>query len=152
MQRATARRVVVPCGDHVGEVPLVYLDILLESLREGHDLDVVPIGAALGHALEVVFKDAVDLGLGGRREGDGCGIGAGILPLGVPTRAAPRVDRDELLVVVGVQAHVLDDAASDVGMLVLVAIHLVGQGVEETIACGQDESASAIRSQAGDVV
>lgn len=41
---------------------------------------------------------------------------------------------DELFVVAGARSHVLDDAGPDGGVAILVAVDLVRQGVEETVA------------------
>ena len=44
------------------------------------------------------------------------------------------MDIDELLVVGGVLLHVVYDPRANGGMLLLVAVDLVGEGVEETVA------------------
>lgn len=122
-------------GDDVIEVPLPDHDVCLEDASKGGNLHVVAVGAALGHALQVGVKDTLDVGGGGGGGVDGAGEGTGILPLWIAAGASARADFDELLVVVGMIPHVIDDCSTNSDMMFLGAVELVGEGVEEAISC-----------------
>lgn len=82
----------------------------------------------------MVLEDSVDVGGGGRLKGGRRGVGAGIFAFGVASNATAGVHVDELFVVVGMLTHVVDDTRANGGVFILVAIQLVGQGVEEAVA------------------
>lgn len=121
-------------SDHVREVSLVDLHISVEGAREGGNLHVVAVGASTCHILQVALEHAIDFFRRGRHEGCGGGVCTGILAFGIATDAAAGVDVDKLLVVVGMLSHVVDDARADGEVVILVAVELVGEGVEETVA------------------
>ena len=60
--------------------------------------------------------------------------GSSILAFRVASCAAAGVDIDELFVVGGMVTHVTDDLGADGSVGGLVAIDLVGEGVEQAIA------------------
>jgi hypothetical protein len=68
-----------------------------------------------------------------------CNVGravecSGILAFGVASSAAAGVDIDELFVVGGMVTHVTDDLGTDGSVGGLVAVNLIGEGVEQAIA------------------
>lgn len=83
----------------------------------------------------MVLEDSVDVGGRGRLEGGRRGVGAGIFAFGIASNASAGVHVNELFVVVGMLTHVIDDTRANGGVFILVTIQLVGQCVEEAVAC-----------------
>lgn len=84
----------------------------------------------------MTFEHFVDIGLGGNGNVGGAVEGSGILAFGVPSGAAAGVDVDELFVIGGMITHVTDHLGTDSGMGGLVAVDLIGEGVEQAVAYG----------------
>lgn len=125
-------------GDHIREVSLVNFHVAVVGGGEGGDLHVVAIGAAASHALQVAFEDAVDVLGRGWDEAGGGRVGSGILAFGISSDAAARVDVDELFVVVGMLTHVVYDGGANGRVCILVTVELVGEGVEQAVACRKE--------------
>lgn len=79
------------------------------------------------------LKHTVDFLLCWRSESRRRGIYVCILPLGVSALASAREHLNELFEVDGVLPHVFYHASSYLVVLALVAIELVGKGVEEAV-------------------
>ena len=121
---------------HVRKVPLVDLDVDTERTAKGGDLHVVSIGAASCHDVEVTFEHLVDVGLGWGGYVGRAVEGAGVLSFGIASGAAAGVDIDELFVIGGMITHVTDHLGTDGSVGGLVAVDLIGEGVEQAVAYG----------------
>lgn len=80
------------------------------------------------------LEDSVDVCLGGSCNVGRAVEGSGILAFWVASSAAAGVDIDELFVIGGMVTHVTDDLGTDGSVGGLVAVDLVGEGVEQAIA------------------
>lgn len=121
---------------HVRKVPLVDLDVDTERTAKGGDLHVVSVGASSCHDVEVTFKHLVDVGLGWGGYVGRAVEGAGVLSFGIASGAAAGVDIDELFVIGGMITHVTDHLGTDGSVGGLVAVDLIGEGVEQAVAYG----------------
>lgn len=81
------------------------------------------------------FENTIDLGRSRGLDADGLGINTSVLSLGISALAPAGVDVDELLVVFGMFTHIINHASSNLVVFILVAVDLIGKGVEETITC-----------------
>jgi len=84
----------------------------------------------------VTFEHLVDVGLGGRGNVGRAVEGSGILSFGVASGAAAGVDIDELFVISGMITHVTDHLGTDGSVGGLIAVDLIGEGVEQAVAYG----------------
>ena len=83
----------------------------------------------------MTVEDSIDFRIGGWDEVGWRGVGTGILSFGIASDAAAGMYVDELFVVGGVVTHVVYDTRANGSVLILVAVELIGEGVEETVAC-----------------
>ena len=121
--------------DDVCNVALVDLDVVAKGIAKGLNLHIISVGTSASHLLQVSLKDAVDVCLRrGREVIASIGIPSGILPLWVTSKSTARVYVNELLEQVRVLTHVFDDAGADLVVGALVAINLIGQGIEEAVS------------------
>jgi hypothetical protein len=118
-------------SNHIREIALVDLDIPSICLAKGHNLRVIPISPALGHAFKMGLECMVDILLGGLCTVEGC---SSILSLWIATEASARVYRNEVLVEISLLTHVFNDAISNFAMASLGPVDLVRECIEETIA------------------
>jgi hypothetical protein len=126
--------IVTSTRHHVRKVPLVDLNVNPERTAKGGDLHVVAVRSSSCHHVEVTFKDLVDVGLGGSGNVGWAVEGSGIFAFGVASCAAAGVDIDELFVIGGMITHVTDHLGTDGSVGGLVAVYLVGKGVEQAVA------------------
>ena len=117
-------------GEEDALVWTVDSDVPAICLGEGSDLQIVGISAVFGHVCQIVGPSFLNVGLGGR-----CQVNFCALSLGRSACCTGRLGTDEGEVVGGVVAHVLDYCCADFYMLALVAVHLVRQGMEQTVSC-----------------
>lgn len=120
-------------SDVVCKISVVYLDGDVEGACKCLDFDIVAPSAALGHCLKVTLEGLFDLLLGRSLLVVGSGVGANILALWISPHATARVHADEGLELGGVVAHVLDSALADFPVGGLMAVQLVGQGIEQAV-------------------
>ena len=117
--------------DQVRVVGLPEADMHVHGGREGRHLHVVGPLAWLSHLLDMVFELLLQLlfrVIGGVDAGERRSRG---LAFGV---AADMVDGHVLAVEVCVGLHVLDGGSAEHLVHLLVAVQLVGQGVEQAVA------------------
>lgn len=114
-------------------VAKVDLDINLEGSCKSHNLHVISICAALCHPFQMCFVRSVDLSLSWTRLRL-IGICSRILALRIATLSTTWVDIHERLKVGAILAQVLDYFRPKVFVLALMAVELVGQSIEKTVA------------------
>lgn len=120
---------------HIGIISPVNLNIDFESLAEGGDFHVVPVGTSTSHLSQMALKSSVNFLCGRWNIGIPCGESACILPLWISSRSPSRVNFNELLIVVTLQSHVIDRARTQFAILGLIPEELVRERIEETVAC-----------------
>lgn len=109
----------------------------MEPRREGDDLGVVAICATFGHDIQTQCKSGADVGFRRRGRVEGLFGSTSILPFWVTSNATARVGNDEGFEVFGMLPHIFDRVCTKLGMLALIAIHLIRESVKKTIACQQ---------------
>lgn len=119
----------------VGIIVIEDPDVGVIGFGKRLDLDVVSICPISGHLLQTCLPGRVDLLLGRgcihkSRRGR-----ANILSLWIPALTTALGHVDKWFVRIGVLPHLLNDPLANLSMLALVAMDLVGQGVEKAIAC-----------------
>lgn len=82
----------------------------------------------------MTLEDSIDVCLSGSWDAGWAVECSGIFAFGVASSAAAGVDIDELFVVGGMVTHVTDDLGTDGSVGGLVAVDLIGEGVEQAIA------------------
>lgn len=120
---------VLNVGVDIVDCPLVMdQDIHVIGLRERRNRELISVSCWLGHASEVLFPGHVNL-IFGRSLG-------GTLWCAFATWSVSpaATDFDEWLEVIWILSHIVDDFCTDVLVLVLVSVQLVGHGAEETVA------------------
>ena len=120
-------------GYHIGKGKLINLHVHIEGFAEGADFHVVTVSATMGHLLQVTLEDTVDLFGRGSRGIEGGRERSSILSLGVTASTTTRMHFDELLIEVGMLTHVFDCCQAYLAMPRLVAIKLVGEGIEKAV-------------------
>lgn len=120
---------------HVGKVALIDLDVGVECCTKSHNLHIISVRPPFGHLLQMSLKGSIDLLFRGRSSVDGSGESSGILPLGVASDASTRVNVDEVFVNISVLPQIFDHASPDLVVTGLGAVDLIGESVEETVAC-----------------
>ena len=119
--------------DTQGMLILVDDDINVECFGECYDFHVVAISTPFSHTAQVALEGCIEFG------GRGCviiGLGcecARVLSLWISSSATARVDFNEALVIVSVGSHVLYGFLTDLYMLRLMSIKLVGKSMEKTV-------------------
>ena len=126
-------RLFVLDGHHVGEVSLVDFHVHIESSTESSNLHVVTISTALSHLLQMTLENTVDFLCCGRGSMKRCGESPSVLSLGITTSATARVYLNELFVEICMLTHVFDCCLADFTMAGLVAIELIGEGIEKAV-------------------
>lgn len=131
--RVGVGRVACAWGEEVGVVGLPEADVDIEGRGKGGDLHVVGPLAGLAHFFHMVLELLLQLLLGvvACVHALCCSGGGGRLALGV---AADIVDGHVLAVKVCAVLHVLNGGGAQHLVHVLVAVELVGQGVEQAVA------------------
>ena len=112
---------------------MIYLDIHSESRTEGRNLHVVTIGTAPRHLLQMALEHPFHFFRSRGQIGCRCRICASILPFRIPPDATTRVHVNELFIVRGMLTHVVDYTGADFMVRSLIAIELIGEGIEEAI-------------------
>lgn len=126
--------VVLKRSDIVCEISVVDFDGDVVGAGKCLDLDVVAPCAAFGHGVEVTLERLLDLLLRRHLLIVGGRVGADVLALRIPADATAGVHADEGLELGGVVAHVVNGALADFRVRGLVAVQLVRQGIEQTVA------------------
>lgn len=125
------------CRDHIRKVLLIYLDVDTKCRAKGRDLHVVPVCASSSHRVQVTLKDTIYFLCSRRRKGDGRRIYPSIFSLRIPSLSSSWKYVDELFVVVGVLTHVFDHASSDLVVIILVPVDLIGKSIKQAVACSE---------------
>lgn len=107
------------------KVALEYLDILVEGCSKRLDLHVVSVRAALCHATKVGLKDSVDIFWRGLGACERLGISVDVFAFGLSTSGPAIAGVNELLVIVRILRHVVNDSKANLSVMLLVAIELV---------------------------
>lgn len=125
---------------HVAKVPLINLYIHIECFAKGGDFHVVSPGATAGHLQQVVLELSVDFFSSRGSIIKWCRERSSVLSFRVSSHSASRVDLNELLVVRGILTHIFDYARAKLAVLGLIPIHLIREGIEETVAYNREMS------------
>lgn len=124
-------RVGIAWREEVGVVSLPEADVDIEGRGEGGDLHVVGPLARLTHFFYMVLELLLQLLFGIVACVEALGSGGGRLAFGI---AADIVDGHVLAVKICTVLHVLNGRGTQYLVHVLVAVELVGQGVEQAVA------------------
>lgn len=116
---------------HVGKIALIDLHVDTVRRTEGGNLHVVTISATFCHSFQVVLEGMIDVCFGGRSSSSG--ERADILSFRIPSRATTGLGVYELLVIVRMLTHIIDDFGANDMVLFLVTIQLIAEGVKKTI-------------------
>lgn len=115
------------------KVSLVDLDIDLKGRAKSHDFHIVSVGTPTSHFSQMTLKSSVDFRCGRACIAERSRKASGILPFGVSSGSTARVYFNELLVVGSVFPHMPNHTRTQLSMLGLVSVELIGKGVEEAI-------------------
>jgi len=137
---------IVCSSDIVVVVMKMNSDICVVCFGKRPDFHVVSVRAACGHSLQVGLPIVVNLLLSGRRTVERGRVRADVLSLRISSLTSANFDVDEWFVLIRRFSHVLNDGRADLLVFALVAINLVRQSIEETIACKRKQSISEICS------
>ena len=81
----------------------------------------------------MALEDTVDFFCCGWGSIERCGESPSVLSLGITTSATARVYLNELFVEVCMLTHVFDCCQADFSMAGLVAVELIGEGIEKAV-------------------
>ena len=106
-------------------------NIGIVGLRECTNFEVVSVGSVGSHSLQIVLEILIDL-----LQGDLGGVERGrsnVLSLWIATATTSKLDRNEVLEVIGVLPHELNHVCPNVAAVALVTKALVAESVEQAI-------------------